>query len=163
VLRELLARRAQPGGENLQLVDLRHETAVRESWRIEGEYRITRDDIAGGQSFEDAVCYSFYPIDLHTEQGVNPVQLQPGVVPTVPLRALTPKGRRNFLVAGRSVSSDRLANSSLRVQASCMAMGQAAGAAAALAARAGISPLEVPLDGIRALLSQHGAVVPEKV
>jgi len=61
------------------------------------------------------------------------------VVPTVPRSALIPKGSRNLLVAGRCVSSDRLANSALRVQASCMGMGQAAGANAALAAEVAVA------------------------
>ena len=69
----------------------------------------------------------------------------------MPLGALVPKGSLNLTVAGRSVSSDRLANSALRVQASCMAMGQAAGAAAALAVRANSTPSDVPLDEIREL------------
>jgi len=76
----------------------------------------------------------------------------------VPLGALIPKGVRNLLVAGRCLSSDRLANSALRVQASCMAMGQAAGAAAALAARSGDTA--PTLERIRQALTDHGAVVP---
>jgi hypothetical protein len=64
------------------------------------------------------------------------------------------------MVAGRSVSSDRLANSALRVQASCMAMGQAAGAAAALAARMKTTPCDLPIGEIRAILQQNGAIVP---
>ena len=110
--------------------------------------------------FDDAVCYSFYPIDLHDRHGVAPKPLARGTVPTVPLRALVPKGSRNLLVAERSVSSDRLANSALRVQACCMAMGQAAGAASALAARNGTTPTSVPLDEIHSLLRQHAAIVP---
>ena len=81
-------------------------------------------------------------------------------MPTIPLRALVPKGSRNLMVAGRSISSDRAANSGLRVQGTCMAMGQAAGAAAALAAQSGKSPLEVSLDAIKVLLRKHHAVVP---
>lgn len=96
--------------------------------------------------------------DIHDHQGVEPQKLKPGIVPTIPLRALIPKGSRNLLVAGRSISSDRAANSALRVQASCMAMGQAAGAAAALAASRKVSPLEVPIADIRALLLKHGAL-----
>jgi len=76
------------------------------------------------------------------------------------LSALVPKGSRNIIVAGRCVSSDRLANSGLRVQASCMAMGQAAGAAAALAAQANKTPLDVPLENVRELLRKHGAIIP---
>ena len=62
------------------------------------------------------------------------------------------------MVAGRSVCSDRLANSGLRVQASCMGMGQAAG----VAAKSGTTPLEVPLAEIHKLLREHGAIVPGK-
>ena len=76
--------------------------------------------------------------------------------------ALIPKGSRNLLVAGRSLSSDRLANSGLRVQAPCMAAGQAAAAAAAIAAKRGISPGEVPLKELDALLLEHGAILPER-
>lgn len=103
---------------------------------------------------------AFYPVDLHDEQGVKPEPLKPGTVPTIPLRALVPKSSHNLLVAGRSVSSDRLANSALRVQASCMAMGQAAGAAAALAVQGPCEPRDVPLRKLRDLLVQHGAIVP---
>ncbi|MDE2700144.1 MAG: FAD-dependent oxidoreductase, partial [Gemmatimonadota bacterium] len=71
-----------------------------------------------------------------------------------------PKESRNLLVAGRSVSSDRLANSALRVQASSMAMGQAVGAAAALSVRLETTPREVPISDLRELLLSHGAVVP---
>ena len=82
------------------------------------------------------------------------------MIPTVPLGALVPKNSRNIIVAGRCVSSDRLANSGLRVQAPCMAMGQAAGVAAALAAQQKTTPLDVPLEDIRRVLGKHGAIVP---
>ena len=114
---------------------LQPEVGFRESCRIEGETVITIDDYTSGRVFDDAVCYAFYPVDLHSRSGVTPRPLARGTVPTVPLRALVPKGSRNIMAAGRCVSSDRLANSGLRVQASCMAMGQAAGATAALAVR----------------------------
>ena len=63
-------------------------------------------------------------------------------------------------LAGRCVSSDRLANSALRVQASCMAMGQAAGAAAALAAMSPSTPARVPWEHLRRTLVEHRAIVP---
>ena len=67
---------------------------------------------------------------------------------------------RNLLVAGRSVSSNRLANSALRVQASSMAMGQAAGAAAALSASQEATPSQIQIAELRELLLQHQAIVP---
>ncbi|MFC1596503.1 FAD-dependent oxidoreductase [Planctomycetota bacterium] len=160
ILRLIRFVRTLPGCENARVLMMMQETAVRETYRIVGETTITCDDYTAGRVFDDAVCHSFYPIDLHDRHGVTPKPLARGTVPTVPLGALIPKGSRNLLVAGRSVSSDRLANSALRVQASCMAMGQAAGAAAALAARAGATPASVPLNETRSLLRQHGAIVP---
>jgi len=148
--------------EKKRLMHLQPETGFRESYRIQGETLITVNDYTSGRVFEDAISYAFYPVDLHTKTGVKPKPLKPGTVPTIPLRALVPKGSRNIIVAGRCVSSDRLANSGLRVQASCMGMGQAAGVAAALAAQQGTTPLEVPLPQIHALLRKHGQIVPDK-
>lgn len=160
VLRLLRFIRSLPGCRNARLLKMQQETAVRETYRIVGEVQITQDDYVSGQRFDDAVSYSFYPIDLHDKHGVTPRPLKRGTVPTVPLRALVPKGSRNLLIAGRSVSSDRLANSALRVQASCMGMGQAAGAASALAVQQKTTPMNVPLEDLRGLLREHGAIVP---
>jgi hypothetical protein len=124
---------------------------------------ITVQDYTSGRHFEDAVSYAFYPVDLHTRTGVRPKPLKRGIVPTVPLSSLIPKGSKNIIVAGRCISSDRLANSALRVQAACMGMGQAAGATAALAARDRTTPSSVPLEKIHRLLREHNAIVPEKV
>lgn len=161
ILRRLREER-ETGDSEGRLTHIQAETAFRESYRIKGETLITRDDYVTGRFFEDAIAYAFYPVDLHTADGVTPQPLDEGVVPTIPLGALIPKDSRRLIVAGRSVSSDRLANSGLRVQASCMAMGQAAGAAAALAAERDTTPLEVPLDVIQDLLRRNGAIVPDR-
>jgi hypothetical protein len=146
--------------EGKRLMHLQPETGFRESYRIEGEAVITVNDYTSGRMFDDAISYAFYPVDLHTKTGVKPKPLKPGTVPTIPLRALIPKGSQDILVAGRSVSSDRLANSGLRVQAPCMGMGQAAAVTAVLAARSGVKLLDVPLAGIHALLKEHGQIIP---
>jgi glycine/D-amino acid oxidase-like deaminating enzyme len=158
LVREL---RSFPGCEQLKILDLKTETAVRETHRIDGVYRMSHLDYVEGKVFEDSLSHSFYPIDLHREgKSIYQEFLKPGVVASVPLRALIPKQSKNFLVAGRCVSSDRLANSALRVQASCMGMGQAAAATAVLACKQEITPAEVPLDDIKQLLKAHGAIVP---
>jgi len=156
--------RRQPGLERLRFEYVAPECGVRETVTIRGKARITLEDYTGGRVWDDAVCYACYPIDLHiaTGQGTDVRLLPDGIVPTVPRGALLPEGSRNFLVAGRCLSSDRLANSALRVQATCMATGQAAGALAALAARAGLEPEAIPLAKLDALLRQHGAIVPER-
>ena len=154
--------RAQKGLENAKLVDMAAEVGVRETYRIAGEYVITGDDYVSGRVHPDSLCYAFYPVDIHRkESGVHPRHLANSVVPTVPLRALVPRGARNFLVAGRAVSSDRVANSGLRVEAACMAMGQVVGEAAAFAAEIAASPLELPLPELRKRLERSGAIVPQ--
>jgi hypothetical protein len=160
LLRLLRFVRSLPGCENAQLEHLCTVATARETYRILGEKTVTYEDYMAGCVYEDAVCYSLYYVDVHTEHGVEHEFLEPGRVPTVPLGALVPRGSQRLLVAGRCVSSDRLANSALRVEASCMAMGQAAGAAAALGTQRGIPSREAPLPEIRALLRRHGAVVP---
>ena len=160
MLRILRFVRTLPGCENARLKEMMQETAVRETYRIVGETQITVDDYTSGRIYDDSICYAFYPIDLHDQDGVKPKPLAHGTIPTVPLRALIPKGSRNLLVAGRSMASDRLANSALRVQATCMATGQAAGAAAALAARKLTTSGQVPIDELSELLKSHGAIVP---
>ena len=160
-LRMLRFLRSIPGLENTRLESMSPEVGVRETYRVRGEYLITHRDYTSGKRWKDSVCHAFYPIDLHRQAtGVQPAHLEEGVVATVPLRALLPKGSRNLLVAGRCISSDQRANSALRVQATCMATGQAAGAAAALAAQHGISPAEVLVEEVKALLMSHGAIVP---
>jgi hypothetical protein len=160
LLQTLRFLRTLPGCEKTKLIDVQNETAVRETYRIDGHYKITQADYVTGKVFDDSVSYSYYPIDVHDENGVVPDHLAEGIVPTVPLRALVPKNSRNFLVAGRCVSSDRLANSALRVQASCMGMGQAAGAAAVLANLQNKTPLDVSMSDLRKLLEEHGGIVP---
>lgn len=161
LLQTLRFLRTLPGLEKTKLVDMQNETAVRETYRIDGHYKITHADYVTGKLFDDAVSYSYYPIDVHDENGVVPDHLKEGVVPTVPIRALIPKNSRNFLVAGRCISSDRLANSALRVQASCMGMGQAAGAAAVLANLQNKTPLDVSIKDIKQLIEEHGGIVPK--
>lgn len=160
LLKMLRFLRTLPGCEHIRLVKVQTETAVRETYRIDGLYKITQSDYVAGKVFEDAISYSYYPIDLHDKNGVIPDHLPKNVVATIPLRALIPRDSRNFIVAGRCLSSDRLANSALRVQASCMGMGQAAAACAVLSGRSGKTPAEVPLKDIRQLLEEHGAIVP---
>jgi glycine/D-amino acid oxidase-like deaminating enzyme len=164
VLKLLRELRSFPGCEQLKILDLKTETAVRESYRIDGVYKMTHTDYLEGKVFEDSLSHSFYPIDLH-RSGTSIYQefLKPGVVASIPFRALIPKQSRNFLVAGRSMSSDRLANSALRVQASCMGMGQVAAVGAVLASKLGTTPAKVPVDEMKQMLMENGAIVPEYV
>ena len=95
--------------------------------------------------------------------GGNACVLGQNVLPTIPRGALLPAGSRFLIVAGRCLASERKANSAVRVQCPCMAMGQAAGAMAALSARIGLDPEELSMEDIGAQLREHGAVVPVDV
>jgi hypothetical protein len=162
MLRVLRFLQSLPDGKNAKLVSMSAEVGVRETWRVKGRYIITAEDYRSGKIWADSLAYAFYPIDLHiNETGVRPAHLEEGVVATIPFRALLPEGVDHLLVAGRCISSDRLANSALRVQATCMSGGQAAGAAAALAALKNVAPTELKIETIKETLKEHKAIVPE--
>ena len=162
MLRAYRFLKRQPGLEKLTLVSCSPEVGVRETWRVEGDYVLTGDDYVEGRVFPDSVAYVFYPVDVHSAKtGVQPKHLKRGTVPTVPLRSLIAKGIRNLLVAGRCLSADRVANSGLRVQAACMATGQAAGEAAALAAERGCDVRDIPLSELKRRLVRSHHIVPK--
>ena len=154
--------RAQPGLENFTIDYVAAECGIRETYTIRGQQSITVDDYTSGRVWDDALCNSFYPIDVHRSDGdgVDIRPLHEGTVPTIPRGAMLPAGSTNFIAAGRCVSGDREANSAYRVQASCMAMGQAAGVMAAQSATTGITPADLPIERIREVLRAHGAIVP---
>jgi hypothetical protein len=155
--------RRQPGLENLEIAFMASECGIRETVTIHGEATITHEDYVSGRLWEDAVCYSFYPIDVHNTDGggIDTRPLQPGTFPTVPRGALVPHGSRRMLVAGRCLSSDREANSALRVQATCMACGQVAGVLAGRAAREGVSVMAVDMKSVYDDLRAQKAIVPD--
>lgn len=162
LLRILLVLRKYPGLENLQVKSFADECGVRETVRIDGELCLTADRYVSGYRYEDAICYAFYPIDRHMETGIHQIFLREDIVPSISFRALQPKGANRLLAAGRCVSCDRDTQSAIRVCAPCMAMGQAAGAAAALAAQKNLAVKELDYNELCAALKNLGAVVPEK-
>jgi len=148
------------GLEELKVDYAAPECAVRESNRVVGEHIISSEEYISGVEYEDTVCHGFYPIDLHEEFGIKQVFFEKEIYAHIPYRALIPKGAKHVLVAGRIISSDTDANSGLRVQAPCMAEGQAAGCAAAIAAAQGIGVKEVAYEALMEALKRQGAVYP---
>jgi len=153
--------RAFPGLEGLRVSCFMDECGVRETNRILGEVTMDVDSYVNATRWPDAVCYAFYPVDRHQTTGIYQIFLQPEKVPTVPYRALLPKGSNRVSVAGRCISCDRDTQSAVRVMAPCMAMGQAAGVAAALAAQNGCSLQAVAYADLVQGLKLLGAIVPE--
>lgn len=137
--------------------------APREGRRIAGLTELSAEDYCAGKVFPDSVCYSFWFVDIHREGQAAFIQyITHGNTPTVRLSNMISKDLSNLMMAGRCISSDRETNSALRVKASCMAMGQAAGTAAALAVREGILPKEVDVQELLTVLDRNGAIIPGK-
>ena len=155
--------RRQKGLENVEIIDRASEVGVRETYRVVGEKTITEEAYLAGYVHDDALAWSYWMVDQHNagKSSARLVFHEKDRVGTVPLGAMLPKGVKNMLVVGRAVSSDHGANSALRVQASCMAMGQAAGVVAALAASRSCDPRDVSLDLARKCLTDIGHIVPE--
>jgi len=119
---------------------------IRETRRVECDYVLTVDDYLARKTFEDEICRNCYYIDVHHKASevklVNDCKIdykerdkryEPGESHGIPYRCLTPKGLKNVLVAGRSISTERQLQGSTRVMPVCLAMGEAAGKAAVLA------------------------------
>ena len=152
----------QPGLENMHVVSLCPEIGIRESVVVEGLATVTREDYVAGVVVPEAICYSFYPIDAHGIRSTDWIteNLKEGIVATIPRGSIVARGVPDFLMAGRIISSDRLSNSALRTQPTCMATGQAAGALAVLSVRQGVAAGDVPYADLRAMLEKHGAILP---
>lgn len=149
-----------PGFEEAVIVATSPAIGIRESRRVFGDYRLTRDDVLAGQRFDDEIALCGAPIEDHGAGGDTTWEyVAEGGVYGIPFRALLPSGLDGLLVAGRCFSATHDAHASARSMATCMAMGQAAGTAAALAARDGVSPREIPAAPLRARLLADGALL----
>ncbi len=160
LVRTLEICRTVKGCEGIKIKVFSFECGIRETCRIVGETVMTSEKMLSGHVYDDAVCYWFYPIDTHRLDGVRVIYPAEGVIPTLPYSAMIPKGAKRLLAAGRTVSSDSDTNSAVRVQAPCMAMGTAAGTAAAMASLSGVGVGEIETCELKEKLAELGAVVP---
>jgi hypothetical protein len=132
----------------VELVSTAAQLGVRETRHIEGRYRLVEEDLLSGRRFEDGICVVRFNIDIHAVRpaaGTGTIHIEGGKVEPyhIPYRALLPVNREHLLMAGRCISGSSVAHASYRVTGDCVAMGQAAGTAAALALRQGISPSQL--------------------
>lgn len=142
---------------------------VRESRRIIGDYTFTMDDYFNRASFPDEILRGIYPIDVHEEEVgmVRNTLLEyehygKGESYGLPYRCLCPRDLDNVLVAGRTISSDRISNGSLRIMPCCMNAGEAAGIAAKLSCdMENINIHKVDTQILRKRLIEEGAYLPK--
>ena len=120
-----------PGFEKAYISREASMVGVRESWRIRGKYYMEAQDYFKARKFPDAVCRTAYPIDIHDVDLDLGEKLKKGQYYEIPYRALVTNELSNLLVAGRCISASFAAQASVRIQPTCMSMGEAAGIAAA--------------------------------
>lgn len=156
-----------PGFANVQLVDTAEQLYVRETRHIRGEYRVTIDDVLENRDHWDRIAHGSYPVDI---QPVAPDNLgnvigKPAIY-SIPFRSIVPLQVDNLLVVGRSASYDSLPHGSIRVVPVGMAVGEAAGAAAAYSLENNIifremSKSKEAISSLQERLKKQGAYLKE--
>jgi hypothetical protein len=135
------------------------QAGVRESRRIQGVHTVTADEYVSAFKYEDSISRGIHPIDIHASKGTSQVRIDLDKPAYVPYRALIAPAFPNLLVAGRCISTDRQALASLRVMASCMGTGQAAGAAAAQSITQNCAVQDIDTQQLIATLKEWGTVL----
>jgi len=139
------------------ILDTAVQVGTRESRHIEGDYTLTAEDILAGTSFTDGIACGTFAIDIHPPEGKQQIFTGSGkAVYEIPYRCLLPKGIENLLVAGKTISASHTAFGSIRVMATCMAMGEGVGTAAALLVLQGGSTRKLDTLQLREVLIKNG-------
>ena len=153
-------RESVPGFDKSYILEIAPQVGVRETRRIVGDYQLTERDVLDCASFADTIGVNGWMIEEHVAGDIN---LKWQDIPNsrgfnhLPYRMLLPRQVDNLLVAGRCGSMTHMGQSAARVSGGCFVMGQAAGTAAALAARAGIRPRELDAVTLQQRLESEGA------
>jgi hypothetical protein len=175
--RDALAEFCPEAFANAFLVMTGSQIGIRETRRVVGDYLLTLEDYLARRSFEDEICRNSYFIDIHhaladvekdtkeRREGLkHAIRYGPGESHGIPYRCLVPKDVRNVLMAGRSISCERIVQGSVRVMPVCLAMGEAAGMAAAHAVQYSDGDVhEINTSRLRGRLREEGGYLPELV
>ena len=146
--------------DGVQIIASPEQIGVRDGRRIRGRFVVTREDVVAGARHEDAVVRPTFPVDIHAlsaegnktaPYGGRGVRVKPY---DIPLRALIARDVDGLMMAGRCISGDFIAHASYRVTGNSVAMGEAAGAAAAVAARNKSAPHTVPSSEVQPVIEQ---------
>ena len=150
-----------PGFEKSWVIDTGMYIGVRESRHILGKHVLSLDDLLSARKFRSAIACGGYPVDIHNPEGEGVVErhLPTGEYYTIPYESLLPQNLDHLLVAGRCISATHEAAGAIRLSPIAMAIGQAAGVAAALSLKRGVSPHELEADVVRQQLRGQGAFI----
>jgi len=161
-----IAKKYFPGFENSTVRSIAPTLGIRETNRIMGEYTLTVEDLTSAKDFEDGIALSGYGWDLSNPDGKNDLssieEKARSHVKQIPYRCLIPNNLHNVIVAGRCISVERLVMGPLRVMGPCIAMGEAAGIATAMALEANCNYNQVNTDLLRQRIIHYGGLVDRK-
>lgn len=158
-------RKHIPGFENCRIVSTGPSIGIRESRKINGCYKLTAEDLLDNRMFSDAIAMGGYPIDIHSPDGAAMKHrfLEKGSWYSIPFRALITNEVKNLIVAGRCISATYEACAAIRVTPIVMAIGQAAGTAAAQSVLSGQSANRLDTEMLRDTLKQKGVFLEEYI
>lgn len=148
-----------PGYEKCWCMASGDTLGVRETRRVQGEYVITAKELAAGKRFWDVVVHKAeFIVDIHNPAGAGQAEdkIQYVVPYDLPYRCFIPLKVENLLTAGRCISGTHRAHASYRVMSICMAMGEAAGTAAALCIKEGCTPRSLEVKKLQDVLTEKG-------
>ena len=155
-------RKYVPGYERCRVKSSADTLGVRETRRVQGDAAVTDRDVEEGRKYPDAVVHdAWFLIDIHNPKGGGQAEGHSKMAKPYDIRygCLLPKGLEGILTAGRCISGTHRAHASYRVMTICMAMGEAAGIAAALAVQKGVTPRAVSAADIRTVLKKRGVTL----
>ena len=140
----------------------------RESRRLVGDYLLTEMDVRANRIFDDAVAYGGWQMDQHVRRGIWDFDKVPSRILnfngcyTIPYRCFYSNQVPNLMMAGRDISTTKMAFGSTRVMGTCAVGGQAAGTAAAIAIKKGCTPAEVGahIDELQQTLLKDDCYIP---
>jgi hypothetical protein len=144
--------------KGLRLVATNEHIGIREGRRIHGLYQVSTTDLKQGQRYKDSICRVYFGVDVHSVsknegKGITRMGVRSRAY-DIPLRALISSDVDALMMAGRCISGDFIAHSSYRVTGNAVAMGQAAGITAAIAARTNRLVQDVPWKQVKAGLEK---------
>ena len=147
------------GLEDARITQTAPAIGVRETRRICGRHTLDLEDLRAGRRFDDAVTFGAFGVDIHNvnreeqRESAHGTSIRPY---EIPYRCLLPESPAGLLVAGRCISGTHEAHASYRVTGTCMAMGQAAGLAAAMAAAESKAPHQLDGSALKRALAHRG-------
>jgi len=154
-------KQSVPGFENAEISHIAYRVGVRETGRIVGDYTLTQEEVVEGKDHPNSVARGAHHVDIHGS-GKDQIRIpvNDGGSYAIPFACLLPVGLKNVLVAGRCLSADRGANGSARVMGTCLATGQAVGAAAAIMQREDLNDArEINIAALQEQLREVGGIL----